>query len=146
MPQLIEKLVDYGVTSLADIRGCSALDISRLEDDLAVPLPETYKEFLVCMGRGAGRFLNSIDIYFESIVGNQRAAAELLKEDKNGFVLSEMDFVFAMNQGYEFMYFDLKQDTEDPAVYYYIEGSKMPEKKFEKFSDFLIQSVKDFRH
>ena len=143
IPKLCRKLVNVGVSSYNLIQGCSNEEIEYLENYTTHPLPETYKQFLIHMGHGAGKFFEGTDIFYKTIFENRIAANELLEEDQSNFKLAETDFVFASHQGYQFMYFSLCENA-DPSVYYYIEGAKLPHKKWERFSEFLIQSVEDY--
>ena len=62
-------------------------------------------------------------------------AEELLVESDSKFSLPPECFVFAMHQGYQFMYF-LCDGNEDPEVLYYLEGEKEPYLKWQSFSQF----------
>lgn len=145
MLELCQKLIDTGVSSYNQMQGCSSEEIEQLENYTKYPLPEMYKQFLINMGHSVGKFFDGTDIFYKAIFENRMAASELLEEDQSDFKLAETDFVFASHQGYEFMYFSLSEN-DDPSVYYYIEGAKLPHKKWERFSEFLIQSVDEYIH
>lgn len=102
-----------------------------------------YELFLKAMGRGAGKFFEGTDIFYPEILTIKRGAEELLREDEVPFCLSESDFVFCSHQGYQFMYFKLDELNDDPAVYYYLEGSGIIRKKWDHFSSFLLNAIED---
>ncbi len=141
--EIRKKLVSFGIATDSQIQGLSKSEIDQLELYAMSPLPEIYKEFLTTMGRRAGAFFQGTDIFFESIINNRVAAVELLEEDRSDFKLSQNDFIFASHQGYQFMYFHLNEN-DDPPIFYYDEGEKYPYQKWDKFSDFITESVDDY--
>ncbi len=48
-----------------------------------------------------------------------------------------------MHQGYVFLYFLADDGTDDPAVFYYMEGEPGVVQKFERFSDLVAVCVGD---
>lgn len=98
------------------------------------------------MGWGAGHFLTGIDVFYPQVLRIREGAEELLDEDGSPFTLSPNHFVFSMNQGCQFSYFDAGSGEDDPAVYDYIEGEmegKLPMKIADRFSEYLLLRVKD---
>lgn len=140
---LAQRLVNAGIATLAQIRGCTSEEIEEVRSGANGRLPEAYEIFLRTMGRGAGRFLEGTDIFYPDTLSIRDGAEELLREDRAPFELSASDFVFCSHQGYQFMYFRLDDSNEDPPVYYYIEGSGFTEKKWDHFSLFLLKAVED---
>lgn len=122
--------------------GCNPEEISQIESFTQSPLPEIYKKFLECMGRGAGRFFEGLNIFYQDIFEQKKWFKETLEECDCKYNVTDTDFIFASNQGYEFMFFKLNDDP-DPPVYYYIECEKSPLKKYDRFSDFLLKSFTD---
>lgn len=137
------KLMWSGLASLSQIRGCSRSEIREIATLSVVPLPKVYRAFLSVMGWGAGCFFRGTDIFYPDLLRNRGVAEELLEEYGNPFTLTANHFVFAHHQGYQFMYFDLQENNDDPAVYHYMEG-KSPVKICERFSAYLFKSVEDF--
>jgi hypothetical protein len=137
------KLMWSGLASISQIRGCNRSEIREIATLSTIPLPKVYQAFLSVMGLGAGCFFRGTDIFYPDVLGCRMAAEELLEEDGSEFVLTGNHFVFAHHQGYQFMYFDLQEGSDDPAVYHYMEG-KSPVKICERFSTYLLQSVRDF--
>ena len=120
------------------IQGCTQEEVEKIEKHFKVTLPGLYKDFLLRMGHGAGEYLVGTDIFYKYIFDLKEGAEELLEEDNAEFKLPEHVFVFASHQGYQYMYFDLADNMDDPPVYYYLEGSGAPEKKWDSFSRFLL--------
>lgn len=113
--------------------GLEQSKIDRIEENFNVRLPMVYRVFLSIMGKGAGQYMRGSSVFFNEIYLLRDGAEELLKEN-NFRPLPENVFVFWMHQGYQFAFFYLDQG-DDPAVYYYIEGSK--ESDFVKITDTL---------
>jgi SMI1-KNR4 cell-wall len=138
----VTRLIEAGLAEPAVIRGCREEEIGRLEKDLGVALPAFYRQFLMRMGRSAGAFLSGTDFLFVDLGGLRLQAEQLLHETKAGFRLKNTDFVFAVHQGYEFLFFDSKE-SGDPAVWRYEESDPAPQKVFSHFSEWLDACVSD---
>ena len=118
-------------------------DIAALEKVIGRKLPLQYREFLLGIGFGAGRFLQGTDIFLPSIEGLKTDAEELLRENNEGTELEEADFVFFMHQGYEFAYFNMSAG-DDPPIYQYVEGNGPPVLAWNSFSDFLRDLIDQY--
>ena len=126
------------------IRGCSPQELVDLEARLNLRLPDTYKQFLLTMGHQAGALFRGTDIFYRHLAGLRGMAEELLREDETSFELPDDAFVFAVHQGYQFMYFHTLSGTDDdPAIYHYEEGEGMPKKRWSSFSEFVLNSIAD---
>ena len=135
---LKNKLNKYGIYSI----GYSKREIGQLEDYANFALPDTYKEFLAHFGKGTGKYLDDINLYYDGVFKNRNSAKELLEEDESDFNLKETDFVFSSYQGGQFMYFSLIEG-DDPPVYYYSEGAGVPSKTSDKFSECITDIFED---
>jgi SMI1 / KNR4 family (SUKH-1) len=104
---------------------CTEREIQMLEQQLGLPLPGAYKEFLLWMGHGAGGFMRGSDCFYEHLPHLRAWTIELLWE--NGYVepLPGDAFVFYMHQGYLF-YFVRVGEGDDPPVYFYSEAMETP--------------------
>jgi SMI1/KNR4 family protein SUKH-1 len=138
----VTRLIEAGLAEPAEIRGCRDKDIERLEKESDVALPAYYRLFLSRMGRSAGAFLLGTDFLFADLGGLRRQAEQLLQETKAGFRLKDTDFVFAVHQGYQFLFFDTKE-SDDPAVWLYDEGDDAPRKVFSHFPEWLNACISD---
>jgi hypothetical protein len=143
--KVCDQLILAGIATPDQIRGCSLEDIRKIESSVKGQLPKSYVMFLLAMGHGAGSFFKGTDIFYPNLLENRRRAEELLDEINSSFKLLESDFVFAIHQGYQFMYFDVAELSSDPPVYYYMEGEDGPEKKWESFSKFMLKSAEDYQ-
>lgn len=137
---VIKKIIEAKLADEQDIEGCSLAEIAVLEDRCGNPLPKKYKDFMVFMGRKAGRFLQGTDIFYSSVSELRIEAIDLLKENKEEFQLLSEYFVFSMHQGYEFLFFDC-YDGDDPIIYQYIEGEGEPKKAWGSFSSFINETL-----
>jgi hypothetical protein len=148
--EAIRKLRESSLASGLDTRGCTGEQIRALESELGFQLPSTYREFLLLAGNGAGRFLIGTDWTFTTLHNLGDAARRLLREcGVDVTILSPTAFVFAMHQGYQFLYFDAAGD-DDPPVLLFLEGEPGPRQVFNTFADWLVRCVDDeieaFRH
>jgi hypothetical protein len=137
---LASSLIDLQICHASDIKGASMDDVAAIEETIGQPLPGQYREFLLGIGRGAGKFFEGTDIFLSALDGLKDEAASLLKENDQDVELADDAFVFSMHQGYEFTYFNLSEG-EDPPVYQYVEGSGPPVLTWNSFTDFLNDSI-----
>jgi hypothetical protein len=118
---------------------CPEAEVSALERDTGVRLPAAYRAMLLLMGREPDSSFTGRDLSIRCLRELQSAARQLLEENSRPFELPHGAFVFLSHQGYQFMYF-VVDGAEDPTVYYYGEGHLAPERRAERFSDWLCNS------
>ena len=136
-----QRLVDAGIASEAQLRGLSEPEVAELESRVRIKLPESYRDFLLRMGKSAGDFLIGTDFLFPKLLGLRVQADELLRESNSSTRLGPHHFVFAAHQGYQFLYFSI-DGTNDPEVFRYLEGEE-PELVAPSFSSWLLGCVDD---
>jgi hypothetical protein len=151
---LEERSSDYGVTDAVrrlasaglvrpnELRGCSEEDVRELEAATGVRLPASYRAFLQVMGRSAGDFFDGTDVLFPALLTLREDAEFLLQRCNAAVRLLPNDFVFAVHQGYTFLF--LRTDgTDDPPVYVYLEDDPEFRKAGDSFSSWLRGAVQD---
>ncbi|HUY93451.1 MAG TPA: SMI1/KNR4 family protein [Pirellulales bacterium] len=137
-----ERLRSTGLAAADATRGCTKEEIAEIESTLRVRLPNAYREFLRLCGKQAGEFLLGTDWTFPTILALKESAAALLRECDVPRELSPSAFVFAMHQGYQFLFFDC-QSGQDPAVFRFIEGDQSARQVFDSFSNWFRQCAED---
>jgi hypothetical protein len=118
---------------------CIEAEVSALERDTGVRLPAAYRAMLLLMGRDPDPSFVGTDLSIRWLRQLQPGARQLLEKNGRPFALPSGAFVFLSHQGYQFMSF-VADGTEDPAAYYYLEGKAAPERRAERFSDWLCNS------
>jgi hypothetical protein len=136
------QLIATGLAMPGTLLGCSDVDVREVESAAGGPLPWTYRQFLVRMGRSTGRFMQGTDVLFPAILRLRRGAEALLRECGQPFTLRAEDFVFSSHQGYQFLFFD-RTAGDDPPVQYFLEGDPGPSEVFARFTSWLHQSISD---
>lgn len=124
--------------------GSTDEEIENLERALQVTLPLAYRLFLKRMGQDCGDFMLGSDFggtEISAVIALQESARKLLAES-NLRPLKPTEFVFLSHQGYQFLFFDA-MSSEDPPVYYYLEGEASPRKVFDSFTAWLEQYAED---
>jgi len=101
--------------------GCTEEEIQELERKLNAFLPESYKEFLLWMGKDSGGFLKGSDFLYPKIIELQTWSQELLAENRVEIEKGFLYLTFFIHQGYSLYCFSLT-DHNDPTVYRYLEG------------------------
>lgn len=138
--KVTERLDITGLANKFSVRGCSAKEIGALEKFFGVQFPESYKNFLACIGKQGGELFMGTDCFYDDLRNLRSAAESLLKENEENFTLPQDSFVFSMHQGYEFMFFPTNAG-EDPPIFQYVEGQGPPQKQWLSFTDFLWESI-----
>jgi SMI1-KNR4 cell-wall len=141
--RLVAALLSSGLALPVEITGCSDEEIALIEKDQNIKVPRLYRDFLLRIGRGAGRLLEGSDAFFPAIIGLRKAALDLLAANSECFGLPENALVFLMHQGYLFLCLLTAVGDEDPPVLTYEEGAGVLEQRWPHFSDFLQQALSD---
>src|SRR5262245_4753342 len=110
--------------------------IDALEKHLGLQLPKAYRAYLLIAGSAPPPGLVGSDCHGASLFKLREWGLELLKQSGNPFELPADAVVFLVHQGYQFFYFHAGV-TDDPPVFYYFENSPAPERKYERFSDWV---------
>ena len=138
--ELIEEMVKSELASPDEIIGCSDAEVQGIESTFELKLPSRYTQFLKKMGKCAGWLLEGSDAFYPEILTCRDTAEQLLAEEKSTFLLSKSRFVFLQHQGYQFLFFDTTCG-EDPPVFRYLEGDKIPTKVADSFSEWLRSTI-----
>lgn len=109
--------------------------LKLLEQKYAIELPTSYTEWFMRGGPHSRNFIGS-DMDLPYLPELNEWAIELLEESGCNYKLPNNSFVFAMHQGYQFMYF-ICDGNNDPEVWYYLEGDMEPYVEWKSFSDFI---------
>ena len=137
----ITRLAAAGLVNPGAVKGCNAEEIRQVEAKFRLQLPPIYKEFLLRMGKAAGKFLIGSDYLFPAPMRLRDDAEDFLQDSSSGFRLDENDFVFMGHQGYEFLFFR-PADSPDPPIFLLVEGEQ-PKPVFPHFSEWLLSCVSD---
>lgn len=128
----IKDLIRFLHEKNCKLKGCSTLEVKRIEKYFGVKLPDVYKEYLYNMGKGAGAYMEGSSAFYGEIFDLREDLESMLQE--KGMSLPNNTFVFWAHQGYQFAFFYI--DNEDnPPVYFYYEGVTTGD--FEKKERFL---------
>lgn len=120
---------------------CNAGDIENIEQKLKTKLPEEYLEFLLTMGKGAGKFMLGSSVFIHELLTLKDGAQEVI-DDNNLPPLPPNAFVFWMHQGYQFAFFEVTEKNQ-LNIYFFSEGNNMQDYKFLNYSltEFLYKQL-----
>jgi hypothetical protein len=116
---------------------CSASEVEQVEHHLGVSLPAAYKAYLRIAGTGPPAAWVGSDCTVRHLPGLRGGAERLLRECGQP-PLPEAAFVFLMHQGYQFFYLLADGSSDDPSVFYYLEGEPQVVRRFDRFSDLVV--------
>ncbi len=137
----VSRIIAGGLAVGDDISGCSPREIAALEAGFGRALPPGYRAFLARMGRGAGEFMQGTDMFLAHLGGLRDAAEALLAKSGSSTRLSSSDWVFAVHQGYQFLYFDAAAGDDAP-VFHVMEG-EAAKPVAASFEDWLDGAISD---
>lgn len=132
-------MIESGLCERDEIQGASELEVRMLENALGLDVPSACRDYLRLMGRGTGEFLRGTDLLVADLARINDVARKLVADD--GLTLEREAFVFAMHQGYQFLYI-LARDDPDPAVFRFLEGEGIVQVATQ-FSEWLAAAVED---
>lgn len=122
-------------------QACSVDEVEAMERKADVSLPASYKAYLLIAGRYPPSAWVGSDCTIGILTEIRKWVEELLMGQGNSLTLPPKSFVYSMHQGYQFMYFVADGGSNDPAVFYYLEGEPESVMKFERFSDLVAVLV-----
>jgi hypothetical protein len=138
----LARLAAAGLFPGGQPSGCTPEERAEIEARCGMALPVSYRRFLSAMGRSAGDFLAGTDFTYPLVLDLRRQADRLLVEGSARIALNPADFVFALHQGYQFLFFRCGL-SDDPPVFYYEEGAPGFVQVAGSFSAWLTGCVDD---
>ncbi|HLN26949.1 MAG TPA: SMI1/KNR4 family protein [Gemmataceae bacterium] len=121
--KLVERLLAACIAKQEQILPCTEDDLRDVARHAPGPLPVAYLDFLYAVGRGAGWFLQDVDIYYPKMLNLNEQARDILDNwEKGRLELPADGFVFSMRNGEQFMFFRANEQSDNPDVYHYFEG------------------------
>lgn len=140
MGETVEAFIELYRSLGVDGEACSTFEVQEVERGVGLPLPASYKAYL----RVAGRHMPAAWVGSDCTIGRlpklQEWGPELLRECDQP-PLPAQAFVFLMHQGYQFFYFLADGSSDDPPVFYYLEGEPAVVRKFDRLSDLVASCV-----
>jgi len=101
--------------------GYSQSVVNNLQNDLNHCLPYSYIEFLLHFGERA-QFFSGFHFKIDELLEIRKSADLLSIKNKPKLLLKPTDFVFLMNDGYMFFFFNLIEG-DNPPIYGFAEGT-----------------------
>ena len=142
---LRQRLLTSGLADPASIYGCSQSEIRQIEVAAQRPLPSPYVDFMENFGKGAGRFMDDVEIFFPDVLHLKPIAIEMLHdEEEPGPTLPPTAFVFAMRNKEQFVCFS--DMTDDPSVQFYMFGDAEITTISATFWQFITSELEEGEH
>lgn len=156
MRRFIERMCTSGVARLDEFRGCSAAEITALEQRYNVILPRSYALFLSSMGHAAGKLGNSgeFDLLYQDalrLTGGtleawRRSNTEYYRHSVTAF--PHRGLVFCARLGNPDYWLIICEGQEDSPVYHfdYEDEHIRFEHRYESVFGFLEELCEDAEH
>lgn len=137
-----ERILESGLATASEIKGCSEAEIAELEAKWQITLPGCYRDFLSLMGREAGQLLCGTDWTYPSLDEVKEVALLIAPGTSKRDLSNRLLFPFASHQGYQFLYFWLNEG-DNPPVWHYLEGGANAKEVSPSFSKWLMDCIED---
>ena len=141
--KLLKRIFELGLAVPEELVGCSDQEISQLEEKYQVKLPESYKEFLLTMGKNFGRLVdtNEYRIDYDSVMTMTEKEQKFIDECKaEGENVADLPkntiIILGRSDGTQFYLIEAQDNTDSP-VFYYNSDTEIVEKEFDSFWDVL---------
>jgi hypothetical protein len=135
--ELADRLIATCLVSRNELIPCSLDDIAQVERANAVQLPVAYRTFLILCGRGAGGFMDDLDVFFPGILDAtkwfHKTFGDIVQLPPNAFVFMEC-------LAQEAMYF-VCDGTPDPQIMHFREDRDKPTLAYRSIWEFLEKSL-----
>jgi hypothetical protein len=138
----VKALIAARLATENRVEGCSEAEVASIERTFGLTLPRAYRAFLLRMGKAAGEFWTGTNYQFPELLELRETAEALLIEGGARWQLGAPDFVFAVHQGYQFLFFRTGT-SDDPEVFHYLEGDEGARSVAPSFSAWLAGCVDD---
>ncbi|WP_113637142.1 SMI1/KNR4 family protein [Nubsella zeaxanthinifaciens] len=134
--------IEDNISKIGTIKGLEMAKILEIEDYFQLKLPTAYKEFLCNFGETSGNLLSSYYMTYPALMDNKNDAIEMLNFDDRKLKnekpkLKENYFFFGQWQGYNFFFFECR-DNENPPIKLLNDSLEIIDYK-KSFTDFLIE-------
>jgi hypothetical protein len=123
IPSIIGRIEASQLVARAPLQGCTEEDLVRLERKFSLRLPQTYREFMLAMGRSAGDFLLQWDYSIDVVAGLRTNLDAAMQRCHVNTSTPASVFVFASHQHSIFFFFDTAMG-DDPPVSLWCEKCK----------------------
>src|ERR1700722_3793163 len=101
---LKRRILEAGLARPKEIQGCSNEEIRLIEKQVGLRLAKEYCLFLKTCGKGAGRFMDDMTVFFPAVAYLTAHSRELLAEEGT-VAIPEDAYIFMMDLGHVFMFF-----------------------------------------
>ncbi len=133
--KFIKWLINSGLAEESEIKGIAEAEITGIEQERGVSLPDDYKEFLRQCGRSAGLFARDIHLFYPDFLGVEKIFHDVAEEYGIDYRPPVNAFFFSEYQGGSFHYF-LCGDN-DRTIYVINEGDIGPRLGGDSFTSFV---------
>ena len=121
--------------------GATAASVSDLEQELGFALPESYRQFLLWMGRGKNGALKGSEWFVDDILPNDEFLDEFLADNGVAEAAPSKRVCFFVHQGYMAAWF-VDITAADPICSFYSEANSEPVVvDAGTFSSFLLKEL-----
>ena len=115
---LLSAMADSEIATQADLKGCNAKQIAKLEANYGFPLPTTYRRYLKLMGNDSGRLFahDHVDTDYDYVMDATTELRDQLTDFDFGYRLPNDALVILGRNGEQYNLIRCR-GTEDSSVW-----------------------------
>jgi len=121
--------------------GASEAEVRKLERELQLRLPQSYRDYLLWMGKDQNGILRGSDWFIYSVSSNKEVLVDMLEEDGIEYSVKQSHVVFFSHQGYMPAWFDADSASEDPPCWI-LNGDPTAVRPTGNFSTALLDEIR----
>ncbi|QDU11063.1 SMI1/KNR4 family protein [Gimesia aquarii] len=140
MSTISQYLIDTGISTADNIRGCTESEIDHFQRRISQNLPLAFIACLHEFGHKCGHLMDGDAFGIAGFDVAREVALELTKKQDSPWQLPENVIPFQEHQGYQFLFF-YTDDGNDPSVWHYLEEDSEPTHSVPSFTAWLRESA-----
>ncbi len=134
--QIRNRLIASGLADDKNIIGCTTRELNEIATSAKRDLPDDYLWFMEVFGRGAGKFLRDVTMFYPQVLCLRSIAQEIVLDyEEFNMCLPSSAFVFAVRYSEQFLFFE--ELGSNPKVKFYMSGEPEIEIVGDSFLDVI---------
>ena len=124
-------------------RGCTEVQVRRLEKRVGFELPEAYRQYLLFMGADREGVFQGSYWFLDDVSASTDLVPDLLAQNHVAHELPDHYLGFFSHQGYMAAWFALPKEAEDPRVFHFNEADEARVVRTTvRFTKFLLDELR----
>lgn len=137
--RMIEKRI---VLKPEEFYGCSEEEIAALEKTIGLPIPYSYKVFLLNFGKGIDGFvMRDVEYTYDLVPSFMEDLQEYKIEDEDVPKFPPNTFFFSSRDRMQYLFFKADKSVDDPLIYHWMYTNNYFTQSSNSIFDFLEKEI-----